>query len=171
MRRSGRNPSFVALLAVFCAVIPAATPRCTHAGQGPVHLNQFGFLTEGRKWAAVPVSGDGFEVRRHASHEVVFSGPLQLRRAADPASGQDVWEADFSALTEGGWYYLRVPRVGDSPPFLISDDIYDRLFRIAVQGLYYQRCGTAIGPIYGGQWQHDECHAAGPSAASYHWST
>jgi endoglucanase len=136
-----------------------------------VHLNQFGFLTEGRKWAAVPVSGDGFEVRRHASHEVVFSGPLQLRRAADPASGQDVWEADFSALTEGGWYYLRVPRVGDSPPFLISDDIYDRLFRIAVQGLYYQRCGTAIGPIYGGQWQHDECHAAGPSAASYHWST
>jgi len=158
-------------IAIFIAgLLIVAVPGTTLA-DGPVHLDQHGYVPVDEKRVAVAVLADSFEVRCAGSGETVIAGPLTLRRLADPASGDDVYEGDFSALAVPGLYSVHVPGVGDSPTFLVADGAYDTLYRWLLKGLYYQRCGTAISSQYGGDWTHDICHAGGPSVASYDWVT
>lgn len=137
----------------------------------PVHVNQFGYTPAEAKWVAVGAAAPSFEVRRVPDGSVVLSGPLNLRRAADPASGDDVYSGNFSALATPGQYCIHVPGVGDSPDFLVHDAVYDELYRRFLKGLYYQRCGTAITAAHGGDWVHGTCHDHGTGIASYDWAT
>jgi endoglucanase len=130
-----------------------------------------GYTPAESKWVAVPAAADSFEVRDASAGGIVFSGPLSLRRASDPATGDDVYEGDLSGVTAPGRYFIRVPGVGDSPDFVIDVAVYDDLYRMFVRGLYLQRCGTAITEEYGGAWTHACCHDHGASIASYDWST
>jgi len=136
-----------------------------------VHVNQVGYLPADPKHVEVAGAATTFEVRDAASGAPLFTGSLALRRTTDPASGDDVYEGDFSAFTTPGLFTIHVPGVGDSPPFCIDPGLYDALYRDLIRGLYYQRCGTAIPAAYGGAWTHDTCHASGPSIASFDWST
>ena len=108
---------------------------------------------------------------RAADASVALSGPLTLRRASDPASGDNVYQGDFSALSETGAFYVHVPGVGDSPTFTIQPGNYDDLYKRLLKGLYYQRCGTDIPAAYGGAWTHGVCHTSGASISSYDWAT
>lgn len=137
----------------------------------PVHIDQLGYATLEDKWVSVPAAAESFEVRDALTGEVVFAGPLALRRASDPASGEDVYSGDFSALAAQGGYFVRVPGVGDSPHFVVHDALRDDLYRNLLKGLYYQRCGTAITPEHGGGCTHASCHDHGAGIASYDWST
>jgi endoglucanase len=157
-----------ALLAAFCVLGAGASHAQT---VDPVHVDQHGYGLESAKWVAVPAPAGSFEVRSLSSGYVVETGPLTLRRAADPASGEDVYEGDFSALTDPGQYVVFVPGLGSSPPFIVGDGVYDDLYALFLKGLYYQRCGTAIPEEFGGAWVHESCHDHGPSIASYDWAT
>lgn len=163
-----RRPLAVTLLVASCLWVPAASRA---QSIDPVHVDQHGYSAQDLKWVAVPAPAGGFEVRSVSSGYVVETGPLTLRRAADPASGEDVYEGDFSGLTEPGEYAVFVPGLGSSPPFIVGDGVYDDLYALFLKGLYYQRCGTEIPEQYGGYWTHGSCHEDGPPIASYDWAT
>ncbi|WP_295454181.1 glycoside hydrolase family 9 protein [uncultured Thiodictyon sp.] len=92
----------------------------------------------------LPVDATGFEVVDTSSGESVFSGQARLTAAADPWSGNDVYQADFSTLERPGHYRLRVPGLGVSDPFAIAADVYDAPYRAALRLFYHARNGTAV---------------------------
>jgi endoglucanase len=137
----------------------------------PVHINQVGYCLPDSKWVAVGIPAASFEVRDLATGQPAYSASLMPRTTADPASGEDVYRGDFSALAVPGVYYVHVPGVGDSPAFVLGPAVYDTLYRCLVKGLYYQRCGTDIPQEFGGDWTHGSCHDHGTGIASYDWAT
>jgi hypothetical protein len=53
------------------------------------------------------------------------------------------WMADFSSFTKPGFYQLETV-YGNSVPFMVNDDLYDRLDRGYLEFMYCQRSGTEI---------------------------
>jgi endoglucanase len=103
-----------------------------------------------------------------ATGATVFAGSLAIRkRVADgpdggqpnegPHFGADVWQCDFSAFRVPGRYVVAVDRIGCSFPFTIGPDAYREAFRMAMHGLYQQRCGTALTAPYTA-WTRSACH-------------
>lgn len=160
--RSIRVLSIVSWLLITWAVSASA------AG---VQINQVGYRPGDAKWVAVSALADSFKVRARDTGTVVHSGALTLRRASDPASGDDVYQGDFTSLTTPGAYYIDVSGVGTSYEFTIGEGTLAILYRKILRGLYYQRCGAAIPSEYGGLWTHGACHDHGAGIASYDWAT
>jgi hypothetical protein len=118
-----------------------------------IQVNQVGYAPGAAKFAYVggwlgtagplPLDAERFEVVDQLGR-VAYEGPLALRRAADPWSGNDVYEADFSVLARPGRYRLRVAGVGVSDPFDIHGRVYDGVYRRVARLLYHSRNGTPI---------------------------
>jgi len=118
-----------------------------------VQVNQLGFQPGQRKYAYVgawlgtagpmPVRAEAFEVVSPDGN-VAYEGKLVLRSRADPWSGNDVWEADFSQLQRPGQYRVRVPGIGSSDPFPIHADPYREAHRTVMRVLYHSRNSTPI---------------------------
>jgi hypothetical protein len=118
-----------------------------------IAVNQLGFVPGARKTALIgdwlgsagpmPVEARTFRVvdPRGAT---VYQGPLVLRRAADPWSGNDVWLADFTNLALTGRFRILVPGLGSSDPFEIRDDVYDSAYRSVMRVFYHHRNSTPI---------------------------
>jgi len=157
-----------ALIGLFTVLVFASAHA---AAPGPVYVDQVGYTPTEEKWVAVAGPAAGFNVLRVSNNALVFSGSLVLRRAADPASGDDVYAGDFTALATPGIYRIHVPGVGYSAPFLIGAAVYDDLYRDLLKGLFYERCGYAITAPYGGAYTHDACHDEDGGIASYDWAT
>src|SRR5262245_6732638 len=102
-----------AALTALAVLLALSGPREAAAVIAPVHVDQFGYAPSDPKWVAAAGPASAFEVRQSGDAAVVFSGPLSLRRASDPASGDNVYEGNFSAFTTSGTYFVRVPGVGD----------------------------------------------------------
>ncbi len=122
-----------------------------------VTLNSLGFLPDSPKKATIAARCDRFEVKR-SDGTVVFAGT-----PAGPFSQEDVKQevfiADFSALTTPGTYVLEVPGAGRSPQFRIADDVYDRAYTTAMRAMYLWRCGTEVSGEYNGKtYRHAACH-------------
>lgn len=92
----------------------------------------------------LPLDATAFEVIDDASGAVVFTGQARLTAAADPWSGNDVHQADFSALDRPGRYRLRVPGLGVSDPFAIAADVYDAPYRAVMRLFYHSRNSTPV---------------------------
>ena len=125
----------LALLLLPFAEASAAAPSTR------VRINQHGYTPAETKWVAVaPASGTptSFEIHRRSDDALVLSGPLTLRRSADPGSGDTVYQGLFSSLMTTGEYIVRVPGMGDSHPFVVHPAVYDDLFRKLLKGLYIQ---------------------------------
>lgn len=143
-----------ALLA--CVVL---VPCVARAADSRVRLNTVGFLPEYPKRASVAAKFKEFSVvEAGGKARVVLRG-----RAQGPVhnedTGEDLYVADFSALTRPGTYRLEVEGVGSSPPFRVAADVYDAPFRAAVQAMYLWRCGAAVSATYKGvTYAHAACH-------------
>jgi endoglucanase len=95
-----------------------------------------------------------FGVLREGDTSPVFRGTAALRSEAKEAQngapadhvGADVWEMDFSELTQPGTYRVSVDGVGCSFPFEIGNAVWQRPFYTGVRGLYHQRSGIPLGP-------------------------
>ncbi len=147
-----------------------------------IHVNQVGF-TPGAPRKSAFLSGwlgtlgalnldrwqgKTFRVRLRGSGTVALTGRIVLRKraAAGPDGGQpqegshwrtDVWECDFSRLTQPGEYVLSVDGLGCSDPFRIVPDAYRPAFEAVMRGLYQQRCGTALMEPWT-HWTRSVCH-------------
>ncbi len=92
----------------------------------------------------LPLDATGFEVVDVDSGEVVFTGQARLTAAADLWSGNDVHQADFTALNRPGRYRLRVPGLGVSDPFAIAADLYDAPYLAVMRLFYHSRNATPV---------------------------
>jgi len=120
---------------------------------GAIQVNQVGYAPLSKKYAyagswlgtagGMPINAKTFEVV-DASGVVVFSGPLKLRAANDPWSGNNVYEADFSKLEIPGKYRLRIRGLGSSDVFSIAADVYRPVARTVLRLLYHSRNGIPI---------------------------
>jgi endoglucanase len=133
----------------------------------PIKVNQVGYFQVSEKYALVSGYyneltadvGTPFQVRDADSDEVVYTGELTLVAAYDPASGEKVFNADFSDLEVSGSYYVTVTGVNEpSPVFKIGNDIYDDFLVDVQRFYYYQRANTALLEEHAGQYARDALH-------------
>ncbi|MGB8145417.1 MAG: cellulase N-terminal Ig-like domain-containing protein, partial [Chromatiaceae bacterium] len=121
---------------------------------GSVQVNQVGYAPHAKKFAylgnwlgtlgPLPLDRTSFEVVDVHSGQPVFAGEARLRAGADPWSGHDVHEADFSALTTPGRYRLRVAGLGVSDAFDIKPEVYAPIYRTVMRLFYHSRNATPI---------------------------
>jgi hypothetical protein len=138
-----------------------------------IHVNQLGYVPAFPKKAMVGYylgsmgemrlpAQSGFRVI-DSTGDTAFQGLLSPRLdrgfTYSPTPYQQVWEADFSALTKPGEYRLVVPGLGASFPFLIDEGVAAAFARTFALGIYHQRCGTDNQFPFT-RHCHDVCHAA-----------
>ncbi|MFW5710203.1 MAG: glycoside hydrolase family 9 protein, partial [Bacteroidota bacterium] len=87
------------------------------------------------------------------TEKIVHSGKLNFRmpNGAEPGvdfdlTGADVWECDFSAFNKAGQYRLVVEGMGCSTVFEIGANKFSEPFKVAMQGMFYQRMGCEEKP-------------------------
>lgn len=77
----------------------------------------------------------------------VLRGRLRLREPGDPASGSDVYEADFTSLREAGFYRVEVAELAPSPPFRIGPEVYQGVHRLLGRAFYHRRNSALVPPF------------------------
>ncbi|HSU54382.1 MAG TPA: glycoside hydrolase family 9 protein [Candidatus Dormibacteraeota bacterium] len=123
-----------------------------------LHVNQEGYLPDYPKKAAVGyylgslgemvVPTNTFFIVEAESKARVFQGTLTSRKDVGyqytPTPYQQVYEADFSSLTNPGTYYLAVPGMGASLPFRIDEGVAMAFARTYELGMFHQRGGFNV---------------------------
>jgi endoglucanase len=124
----------------------------------PVRLNSIGFLPDKQKRATIASPCSTFTVCRAADDTAVYGGTVTGPFASDD-TGETVYIADFSDVTETGAFYLSVDGVGKSTQFSISETIYNDVFKTLMLGMYLWRSGTAVSARYDGvRYSHAASH-------------
>ena len=123
-----------------------------------IRLNSLGFLPDKGKRASINTACSQFTVIRVPAGTTASSGSVSgPRRNTD--TDEDIYTADFSALTEEGTFYLNVEGVGRSPDFPIKKDVYNFAYYTAVRAMYLWRCGCAVSGVFNGStYKHAACH-------------
>ena len=136
-------------------------------------VDQFGWRSQSTKVAlfANPKQGQNssisykpgrnFEIRQVSNNKPIYEGKLipWQGKAIDPSSGDQIWSGNFSSVETPGNYYVYDPKTRTrSHEFEIQDNPYGPVLTAAAKVFYYQRCGTAIPPEFGGNWSHPPCH-------------
>lgn len=132
----------------------------TAPGARLVAVDQAGYPTLARKEAIITAFADSFHVVAAGSRSVVFRGIVEMASLGDPATGLELYKADFTTFTQPGSYLVRTSAGDTSAHFTIGDAVYASVARAALKGFYFQRCGTALLPAHAGLWNHPACHTA-----------
>ncbi len=106
------------------------------------------------------------------THDTIKISPLALRRSINDSQKDfngdrwgpynnlfagDVYETDFSTVTQTGEYILVVEGIGHSYPFEIKQDVYREAFYYTIRSLYHQRAGIELKEPYT-KWTRDRDH-------------
>ncbi len=143
---------------VLAVTLVVASPLPAVAADADIRLSSIGYLPNRAKVATLAAAATRFHVVRDADGSVVFDGDVASAGVTSD-TGATVWLADFSALTESGRFHLEVDGVGRSVSFPIGDDVYREPLRLAMIGMYGQRCNTRVAITYEGRtWEHAACH-------------
>lgn len=122
-----------------------------------IYCDQVGYPTNADKKAVMTAGKEFRLVRTDGGQETVYRAQGRSR-GLDAASGDFVTEADFSAVTKEGRYYLENELGERSHPFTIGENVYGDLRKDLIKALYYQRCGCALDKEYAGEYAHPCCH-------------
>ena len=134
-----------------------------------VHVNQIGYrpddlpkvaflsLWMGTGGALNYPDGLMFRVVRTGTNESVYAGKVE--KALDAGGTEKLWQGkpvnmvqtsvyrmNFSQVTAPGEYRVVVDGIGSSYPFSISEDAWERAFKIQMRGFTNQRSGVPLGP-------------------------
>lgn len=130
----------------------------TDSADAGIRVNTIGFFPSQEKRATFTSPSETFSVVRVEDSAVVYEGEI-ARSFEDPDSGETVYIADFSALTDEGEYELRSPSGERSPAFRISAKVFNFPYYTVIRGMYLWRCGTAVSGTHDGiEYSHDACH-------------
>ena len=129
-------------------------PRITPFG---IFVDQSGYYPDSSKKAMIPFECDSFEVV-DMDGNVRFTG-APVYAGYDETSGDNVWTADFTGLSEEGRYCVKVGSK-TSAMFRIGNDVYDDVFDKTSKAFYYLRCGCGLDERHAGVWHHGKCHTA-----------
>ncbi len=130
-----------------------------------VLVDQVGYRRTAGKYVFTPVAADSFAVEDAVSGSTVWRGALSPWRSGDPATGWSVRRGDFSDVTLSGRFRIRTSAGETSREFTIDDTVQNSVWRAALKGFYYQRCGVSLPFTYAGWYLHGYCHT---SDASFH---
>ncbi len=139
-------------------------------------VNQVGYHPKARKYAYVGAwlgergplplasfAGKPFRVVDAKSGKPALEGRLAARMAdplskeGTPFTGEETLEADISALSKDGRYYVAVDGIGRSMDFSVSGDAIAEAWGHHMQGLFNKRCGIEKKAPYT-QWPCPACH-------------
>ncbi len=139
-----------------------------------IHVNQAGYQTGFAKHArAGYYLGDlgGLELPGNvefslidvATGNEVHKGMTRPADESEIGSAFDVYQdtivCDFSRFDTPGRYVIRLPQLGQSLPFVITDGYFANVTRSYALGLLHQRCGCEVGLPFT-RFEHDACHVA-----------
>lgn len=132
-----------------------------------IYVNQMGYLPNSNKIAILALPQEACTDTPDSPEHVQLckaDGTCIFEKDAahfgpDEASGDFVWQLDFSELTEPGTYVIRC---GDtvSYPFSVGNGLYGNLNILLTKMLYYQRCGMELTEAYAGKFARKTCHTA-----------
>ncbi len=134
-----------------------------YSADGPKSARLGYFLGSPGEWKALPADSKFQIISQTSNEKIVFEGVwdsnLDDGFNGTPTPYQSVYVADFSSVTEPGWYVLETEGIGRSAPFLVDDQLAARMTRTLALGLYHQRCGIAEGEPWT-RFSHGLCHHA-----------
>lgn len=124
-----------------------------------IRLNQVGYYPHLEKLAIVVEGklGTGFNIRKTSDNQSVFTGEL-TDYGYWQSSAESVTVADFSELSTPGAYYLDIPDIGQSHPFVINDHLLAGATKAALRAYYFNRASMAIDEAYGDSWHRAAGH-------------
>src|ERR1035437_4736416 len=125
------------------------------ASVGGIRVNQIGYLPGRPKVASVSVPARSFRVRSLVTNAVVLQAGLTAPHA-DPASGDTIRRADFSALRTPGKYRIELDTGTQGDPFRVGHDVYAQALELTMRSFYGQRCGCKVD--LDAQHAHPACH-------------
>jgi endoglucanase len=130
----------------------------SEAGSDRIVVDQVGYRPQDPKIAILRGAETGdFEVVNTATGKSVYSNAIPTNGKQDQATGDEIYILDFTPLKDAGTYQVRIKGSADvSQPFSISRDAYSGVLETALEGFYYQRCGTDVNN--GAIWRHTACH-------------
>lgn len=127
---------------------------------GVVGIDQAGYRPGDVKVAYLSTRADSFIVVNAMSRAVALQGVCTLSMALDSATGMTIWKADFSRLRSPGEYVLMTSAGDSSQHFAVAEAIYGDVYRKALRGFFFQRCGMELAETFAGQWHRAGCHTA-----------
>ena len=118
---SNSNDDYGKILAAYGIPLPQSRPS--------IYVDEAGYVTGREKKAmfAGERHGKTFDVVRSSDGEVVYTG-IVTAGMKDEMTGLTFSTGDFTVVDEPGTYYIRTDIVGESYPFTIAEDSYERLF-------------------------------------------
>ncbi len=130
-----------------------------------IYVNQMGYLPGSIKTAILAQEGTKDAPLPEAPGKVQIcatSGTYMLEKEAipfgwDEASGDFVWQVDFSELNTPGTYAIKWGNQ-TSYPFSVGEELYNKLNVLLCKMLYFQRCGMALEESYAGKFARETCH-------------
>jgi len=135
------------------------------SGGVPPAVNQAGYPRQSTKYFFTSQPADSFKVIDVANRIVLLGGRLTLIQSNDAATGSAVYGGDFTSVRQPGIYRVLTSGGDSSALFAVGDSVYDQVYRKALKGFYFQRCGVALLPGSAGVYQHPACH---PGDGFYH---
>jgi len=99
-----------------------------------------------------------FSVVDEASGKNALDGAIVLRKAADPISGEDVYEMDLAGLKQVGRYHIVVPGLGRSYSFALGGEEAHQAYVTTMRGFLYQRCGCELSAEVTDGYPRHACH-------------
>ncbi len=129
------------------------------AQDGPerIRLNQVGFAPDAPKQAVVVDAPETPFYIVDAGDDTVRSGTLGPAQSWD-LSGELVRRVSFTDLSAPGTYRFVVPRVGQSHPFAVDNQVYGSVARTALKAYYFQRASTTLPERFAGRWARPAGH-------------
>ena len=148
-----------------------------------ISVNQVGYLPEAPKFAYLTAYAGlkngtkektdidfskykTFYIISSDTKKKVYQGNIKLSPVCQGKDGQvkksrlsesRVWEMDFTKFQTPGSYRIKIPGVGMSYPFEISQKIYNYVFGVLTRGMYHQRCGYELTKKWT-RHPHPACH-------------
>lgn len=143
-----------------------------------IQVNQLGYAPEANKYAYIgnwlgtagplPIDDKNFLVIDALSGATVYRGALTPRAMADPWSGNDVYQADFSSLRRPGRYYVSLPGLGSSDRFTIASNVYDIAYRTTARYFYHHRNHTPVTAPWAAAGYERDAGVAGKADGIFH---
>lgn len=121
----------------------ALTTAPTLPTAAPLRASQIGYRPDDPKYFVSAVPFSTFDIVDTTSGTTVFTGSA-TNWGTDADAGHEVTIGQFDDLTTPGTYKIVVAEVGESYPFVISEDAFADPLYLATRAFYLSRSGIAI---------------------------
>lgn len=121
-----------------------------------INVNQLGYLVSEEKIFYVscskPLNLQKWYIVKYDDRSMQYEGSYYDYSLFDLASQQYVYRIDFSRFNKSGKFFIKIPKIGRSYDFYITDTTYNKAFKSIFKSFYYQRSGIDLEPQYAGKW-------------------